>query len=178
MKRTQSILRSLVACSLAFGCFAIGASGQEPDKGVPEVVSKPPEIVSARERSILMQRERRGLHPGRPLDVSGLEEGDNDFRARTPILQQSTRTPTLVDRDENRRRRLAMYYGGERFNAPLPLAVASAGTIRSAPRVEPVVEEPVTPATAEERSTAWQWIFTVLGAGVAAAILLWRSVKT
>ncbi len=125
-----------------------------------------------------MERERGLLHPGKPLDLQGIEDGDNDFRSRTPILQQSTSTATLVDRNENRRRRLAMYDQGKRFTAPLPLAVASAGTIRSRPGPEPVVEAPATPATVKERSEAWEWIFSLVGAGVAGAILLWRSAKS
>lgn len=110
----------------------------------PEVEPKPREVVSKEEDQTLWMRGREILHEGDPLDLVGLEEGDNSFRHRTPILEQSDRAVAMVDLDENYRRRLAMYSDQGSFTEPLPItrAVRSASILGSrTPAKAPVIPE-------------------------------------
>jgi len=70
-------------------------------------------------QSVLTGRNRVTLHPGNPLNIVGLEQGDRDLRADTPALQQSDRTVAMVDEEENYRRTLAMYESGTTVHEPL-----------------------------------------------------------
>lgn len=169
--------RSLIVCSVALLCLTSAANAGPQEWRQKEIVPKPPEIVSAKDRALLMNRERAALHPGVPLDISGIEEGDNDFRARTPLLKQSTGEITLVDREENRRRRLAMYQ--ERKSYATPLAIVSSTPVSRRVQVAAPVQpakEPETPK--KEPGALAQWLFALIGAGIAGSILLWRSVRT
>jgi len=109
-----------------------------------EVEPKPVEVVSPEVEQTLWMRGREILHNGDPLDLVGLEEGDNGFRHRTPILEQSDRAVAMVDFDENYRRRLTMYSDRRSFTEPLPItrAVRSASVLGSrVPAKAPVVPE-------------------------------------
>lgn len=128
------------AAAIAVSCLVLSAGnsllGQEsevkpkpPEDVSHEVKAKPPEVVSGEVDRQLWLRGREILHNGDPLDVIGLEEGDNGFRQRTPILEQSDRAVAMVDPDENRRRRLAMYSDRGSFTEPLAFsAVAASGS--------------------------------------------------
>lgn len=72
--------------------------------------------------AVLFSRDRELMHPGDPLLVVGLEQGENSFRDHAPALFASDREPLLVDRDENYRRHLAMYEESASFRAALPPA--------------------------------------------------------
>ena len=66
-----------------------------------------------------------------PFGLSGLDQSDRGFRARTPALQKSDRAVALIDADENYRRRLAMYEEGATFDSA-PRVIAHA-TLRPPP---------------------------------------------
>ena len=103
--------------SVAFFLFAtsLTSHGQEEPK--------PVEKVSSEQESRLWQRNRQVLHTAHdPVKIRGVEEGDNDFRSRTPILEQSNREVTFVDTEELRRRKLAMFERKESFASPVPIA--------------------------------------------------------
>ena len=68
--------------------------------------------------ALLFQRDREAMHPGRPLTLVGIEQGGNDFRARSPALAKCDRTVTRVATEESRRRLLSMYEQGTRFHEP------------------------------------------------------------
>ena len=143
------------------------ATRQEADS--TEVVNRPPDVGTPADRQLLRQRGREVLHPGDPLEIEGLEEGENDFRARTPALSRSDHEPTLVDVDENHRRRLAMYSDGERFSHPLPLAMTSAAVPRGGGAVGD--SGPLDPGTTSEEGGvgAWVWglLLAIVGGGAA-----------
>ena len=56
-----------------------------------------------------LNRSRRLLHPGEPLDIVGVEEGDNSFRERVPSLLNADTSGGRVNRDELRQARLKLY---------------------------------------------------------------------
>lgn len=169
----QSFLLSMLGL-LCMSGFVSAAPQEWRQKAI---VPKPREIVSAKDRALLMNRERAALHNGVPLDISGIEEGDNDFRARTPLLKQTTGEITRVDRQENRRRKLAMYEGRKSFTTPLAI-VASAPISRSTRAVAPAQAVADAEIPKEDPGGMAQWLFALIGAGIAGSILLWRSVRT
>jgi len=125
------------------------AEAQESGKQAPETVSQ-------EEDRQLWSRGREVLHTGNPLDLVGCEEGDNDFRRRTPALESSDREVQRVDRDELYRRRMAMYTEGRAFHTPLP-AVSGWPTGSRPPagiRVEPATSE-AKPTGEDENGSAW-----------------------
>jgi len=65
----------------------------------------------AESERILSDRQREVIHPGIPIDLVGIEQGDNSFRDRTPALENSDGLVAVVDREELYRRRLALYSG-------------------------------------------------------------------
>lgn len=74
------------------------------------------------DESIMAGRNREFLYTGDdPLDLQPLDQGPEGFRAGTPALQRADVNVALVDGEELRRRRLAMYEGTERFDAPVPV---------------------------------------------------------
>lgn len=75
---------------------------------------------------LLDSRDRELLHPGQPLIVVGNEEGDNEFRHGTPLLEGALASRGTFDAAEARDRRLAMYEGGTRFSSPLRRSSAGA----------------------------------------------------
>ncbi|MBL8859245.1 MAG: hypothetical protein JNL28_12110 [Planctomycetes bacterium] len=112
------------------------------------------------------------MHPGSPLTIVGVEQGDNDIRSRTPALMNSDFKPASVNLDDAYQRKLQMYETGARFGAPL--AIASAASAPSAPRpvveaVQPVIAEAPVMDKAASRQVL-QWAVSIL---VAAGICLW-----
>ncbi len=71
-----------------------------------------------------LPRDREWRHPGTPLQIQGIEQGENDFRESTPLLDGEFE-PQLVDADENYRRQLAMYSEGASFTEPLRVGMGS-----------------------------------------------------
>ena len=90
----------------------------------------------------LSERDREAMHPADPLRLSGLDQGDGGFRARTPALLRSDRSATLIDEAESYRRRIAMYERGASYSKP-PAACA-----RLLPAPEP--RSPAEKASIEE----------------------------
>ena len=84
-------------------------------------------------------RDREILHDGDPLRISGLEQGDNEIRSRTPALAKT---------DELRERKLAMYEGRQRVHRPLALAGGD-GAWRKPPEAAGPAD-PRDPAEAED----------------------------
>ena len=98
-RRVVRLAASALALAAVVVAFSAPASAQERDLTVEE------------SQAIVNQRLREEIHPGDPLNVVGLEQGDNNFRAATPALENNDGMVALVDRDELRRRRLALYAG-------------------------------------------------------------------
>lgn len=66
----------------------------------------------------LSQTDRETIHPGDPLEVIGIDQGDNNFRAVSPALAEGELAVTMVDPEELRARRLAMYSSQARYSTP------------------------------------------------------------
>ncbi len=76
--------------------------------------------VTSDDLSGIVQSDRELLHPGNPLQIIGIEQGDNNFRAATPTLGSGEIVATLVDFNTLRDRRLAMYKDRARFDTHVP----------------------------------------------------------
>lgn len=148
--------RTLLGTTLA-GLALCAALSQAPLLAAPQQEEAPgPERVSEEVDRRLWSRGREILHTGDPLDLVGREEGDNDFRRRTPALESSDREVQHVDRDELYRRRMAMYTEGKAFHTPLP--AASGWLPASRPPVASRVEPPTSdakPTGESEGGSAW-----------------------
>ncbi len=80
--------------------------------------------------------DREFLHPkADPIDLRGVDQGPDGFRSGTPALQNADTTVALVDRDELRARRLALYSGASGFDRPVAR--------RAAERDDEPLEEPL-----------------------------------
>ena len=116
---------------------------------------------------MLKDRSRELLHSETPIELVGVEQSDNSFRERTPALQRSDRAAALVDREENYRRRIAMY-AGESFHQPLSLAAPPDSATRPVAPPRPIRTAPP-PAEAEPEGGV-PWIILPVGAAIAAAL--------
>jgi len=113
----------LVPPTLALALALCGPSGaQEPALDSVEESQLDRVPSPANPGAVLFSRDRELMHPGDPLLVVGLEQGDNSFRDRAPALFASDRAPLQVDPEENYRRRLSMYEEAASFRVALPPA--------------------------------------------------------
>lgn len=99
--------------------LSASAESKAQSPGEPETEGLTPPSTGKDTSNVLWGRGREVLHTGEPLRIRGLEEGDNDFRERTPALERSDRKVAFVDLSELRDRKLAMYDGAASFHAPL-----------------------------------------------------------
>lgn len=74
--------------------------------------------ISADELVGLGSTDRETIHPGNPLEVVGIDQGDNAFRTVSPALAEGELAVTMVDPEELRARRLAMYGSQARYSTP------------------------------------------------------------
>jgi hypothetical protein len=110
-------------CAAAL-CVAPPLYAQTPSRGPTPSAPRtngPEETDRAiiKTQSLLPSRNRATMHPGEPLKLVGLEQGDHDLRSSTPALAQSDRAVAIVNADENYKRTLAMYDQGASYRAPL-----------------------------------------------------------
>lgn len=113
-------------------------------------------------------RDRGELRGELPIELVGIEQGDNDFRKRTPALERSDRAIARVDEEALRERRLAIL-AGESFDAsPLPQVIEAAPVPPAARREVPV---------APPESGGWRMPVVI---GVFALLLAWvgRSIRS
>ena len=74
--------------------------------------------VSAEDLEILESRDRVELHPSDPLEIVGLGQRDNDFRAGLNAARRGNYAPSKIDTDDAYRRRIALLESGATFSAP------------------------------------------------------------
>ena len=153
----------LCAVLLAASSLVHAAAQQEPDA-----------LFDAETK--LRNRHRETLHPGEPLRIVGLEQGDNDFRASTPALAHSDAAATQVDLDEIHRRRLAAYTEGSVFHAPPPAGTPASALQQALPHAPPgeaptAVDQPATEGLAARVRGPAALIFMLLSA----ALLAWTT---
>lgn len=109
MRRT----RHLSGLALAFAVLSLDATAQDD----PRYRQRPDALLESRDREI--------MHAGEdPLELRGVDQGPDGFRSGTPALQRADVSVAMVDADELRRRRLAMYEDGTRFDSPVVLRAA------------------------------------------------------
>jgi len=143
-----------------------GGSGAAADAPPP----KAPEYVSKDDLHVLEEPERERMHPGDPLDLVGIDEGDPNFRRRTPTLARNVAAAVEVDLDELREQRLAMYESGHVARQPArALAPGESKRERTAAPVAPA-EQPPSATKPWYRST---WLIAA-GAVVVAAVIVLR----
>ncbi len=88
---------------------------------------------------VLRERNRETLHPGDPLTIVGLEQGDNEFRSGTPALVNGAHAVALMDPEDAYNRALAMYEGGAVFHQPpAPFVAAEEASEVEVPKPAPV----------------------------------------
>jgi hypothetical protein len=97
-------------------------------------------------------RDRDMLHPGDPLRIVGIEQEENAIRARTPALERSDRRVALVQEDELRERKLAMFSGATLRVAPSRVEEPRE---RKSRRREPAPARPGRDALEEGSGTGW-----------------------
>lgn len=118
---------------------------------------------------ILNEQDRVKLHPGDPLHVVGIEEGDNGFRERTPALLRSDRVVTLVDPEASRARKLALYEGHV-FSRPLATVdVARSSGAEAPPRPRP--DTLAKRATTTDPAISSTWL--IVSCFAAIGLILW-----
>ncbi len=147
---------SLLLCAGSLASSPVPTDGQEGGDGKP-IRSSTSSVL----KEDLRGRDRELMHPGSPLRIRGIGQGENDFRGRTPALVTGEQPATLLREDENYRRRLAMYTDGARFrSAPRAEAVE--------PKISPAVLPPIEVPTGTLESSSRMWFIL---AGVATVIL-------
>jgi hypothetical protein len=115
-------------------------------------------------RDILQSRNRTLMHPGDPLLIVGVDQGDNDMRARTPALANSNKVVKQVDQGEAYQRALAMYESGATFKSPISQAADEEGQHKnhsSKPANAPV---PV------QAAAQWPWLVAL---AISIAFMVW-----
>jgi len=113
----------------------------------------------------LRKSYRPAIHPGNPLNLVGIEQGDNDLRAATPQLARGEHTPLQVDIEASHQRALAMYGNGARFHAALPPASQSA--LPTTTRPQGPIEPDAAPEERAPEAKPWSLL-----AGLLASVLL------
>lgn len=170
--RCSTGLRGALLCGLLLGLGPLGpATAQDVDV---ESGAVNPRDAGPR----LRERNREGMHPGIPLDIVGLEQGDNDFRSRTPALAKSDKRTAQVDPEENYRRRLAAYSLGGAFNKPLHNALVTPSDPARNPVRNNGAPTPDPRATAPQPQPASDALRLVLGSaalfiGLAICLFFW-----
>lgn len=104
------------------------------------------------------ENDRIALHAETPIVYVGMNDGPDGFRTSTPLLTQSDKKPTIVDRAELERRTLAMYENG----VPIATAVGGSDEATSNPRPAPPPEE------ARSAPNAWLLVAAAAIVGVIA----------
>ncbi|MDZ4775113.1 MAG: hypothetical protein SGI72_18500 [Planctomycetota bacterium] len=134
---SSAVLSSLVLASVVHGQTE-NAQPHAIDAGV-----SPAEMNAQKEN--LRDRNRGSMHPGDPLVIVGIEQGNNEIRSRTPALASAVRTPVIVDDDLAYKRKLALFEGGGRAMQPLQVTRQTHAAPRTNHSSKPVVvEETVT----------------------------------
>ena len=168
--------RSLFLLALvAWSLLALGDSVAAQEAGTPAPPRRP---VTDEEWRVAGDRNREFMRVGEePLALVGIEQGDNDFRSRTPALLNTAGETLLIDVDEAYRRKLDMYARGETFTAPPPTVEATRS--RTPDRrwtTRPLTAKEIAALTPPEPEPgAWRWVVPLAGFGVLFLLVLKRS---
>lgn len=123
----------------------------------------------------LPDADREELHPGDPLRLIGVDEGDNVLLEDTYALKRSESQPVLVDLDDQRARQLALLEG-ETFDRPARGRKMSARERISAHRRARHLRAPgLDEAPEDEDEGTPTWVGLVLALGSMGAVLGMRG---
>lgn len=118
--------------------------------------------------------DRAELHPAEdPLVIVGREQGDNDLRARTPMLARGQRVPAQVDPEEAYERALALHEGTRFRSPPRGVGKSDANETRTPAdrKRSPATEAPAEGAGGSAR---WPWLTAMLAAALGLGFLFRR----
>lgn len=101
---SSAVLSSLVLISVA------QAQGEDVKRQPIDAGVSKAELNAQKEN--LRDRNRGSMHPGDPLLIVGIEQGDNEIRSRTPALVGAERPKVIVDDDAAYKRKLALFESG------------------------------------------------------------------
>ncbi len=118
------------------------ASAQDPDE--PDEAS-----IRAKMDIVLRESDRVRHGDGSSPQIVGVEQGDNEIRSQTPALENSARTQSRHDSNDQHQRALAMYESRARFSSP---AQIESGLPEDDPTAEPTIDAKALPV--EESAAA------------------------
>lgn len=120
-------------------------------------------------RSAVLERDREWIHPGDQLRIVGLEQGDNDFRSRTPALLNGNLETAQIDQDTLYARKLALYETGESFDRSPRYLVYERD-------LEESLEDQFVKAQQESKEEPFPWALPVgIGALALVALRSWMT---
>jgi len=155
MSRLCLLLLGTMACVL-LGAHNSAQEGALPSKRESVSLQRQRGLVEDRERGVLFPRDRK------PMEIVGLSQGDNDFRARTPALQKSDMRSAQVDLEQLRERMLAAYSGKSNFSTALGLATGSSNSGHNAQPAPPTVKpEPQQDPAVEAAGSSLEWLLAI-----------------
>ncbi len=110
----QAPIRRFLPHALSVLALAAAPASAQSYSDVPVFAERPD---SNEALMVLGDRDRAAIHPGDPLRISGVMEGDNDVRTGLHALGRGEYKPVLVDADEAYERQLAMLETGARYDS-------------------------------------------------------------
>ncbi len=130
-----------------------------------------PKVGTADADRLLEERNREQSHPGDPLKIVGLFEGDNNLMANKGALRRSTYEPKLIDQDEAYERQIAMYEKRQTYD----YAYAPAFNGDEMPTMETEVRKPE--PKPKPGSSTDAWIAALSVAALASMALMYQNRK-
>lgn len=132
-------------------------------------------LPAAQERASA-DRDREAMHPGDPLRIVGVSEGDNDILEGAPTLSRSEFLPVQVDTDDLRARQLMLLNGGASFDRPpRPAALTSPERERALIRATHLRAPGAKEVPDGESEGSRSWLSIALAAAAAAAVFVSRG---
>ena len=168
MKLPQVNKSRVLRVSLASGLFGLVLASASGAPLAPQTSEEQPaaEVDSVESFQLVQERRRDLVHPGNPLDISGVFEGDNDLAAGRGALGRSDFKPVLVNAAEGYERQLAMLENRTRFDTSYTRTRQG-----NAPRVQAPVRGKGAPDDAPASSSGKSWL-AALAVAVAATCAL------
>ena len=101
------------AAFLATHLFLLAPFSQGQDAVDGDVVFPADRELASDVRTSVLERDREWIHPGDQLRIVGLEQGDNEFRSRTPALLKGNLETAQIAPESLYAHKLALYASDE-----------------------------------------------------------------
>lgn len=125
---------------------------------------------------LLSRRDREAIHPGEPLVITGLGQGENDFRSGLRAAARGNFVPVAVDSAENYARQLALFEGSRvGFDHGLERSYLPRDTRGGAAPPPRLREDRVRPAADGEEPMSTTWIGMLVAAVASVGLFLTRG---